>query len=135
VEIRLASREIAHQLRIDEGARVICRRQKGWKGEEPWALQASFYPMKLVEKGADRLTQAADMPEGTIRYLEDVLGIKRVRSNEEAVVRNLSMDEAAFFHLPTDRRIPVQEVRRTEFDERGDPILVTVTVRRTSILT
>ena len=44
----------------------------------PWSLQTSFYPMKLVAKGAAGLLMAENIKEGAVRYIADTIGIRQV---------------------------------------------------------
>jgi GntR family transcriptional regulator len=128
VEIHRATSEIASSLRIEEGATVIARHQQRFLDGIPWSLQTSFYPMSLVEHGATRLLQATNIDEGTVAYLANHLGIKQVGYRDTLAVRPPDENEARFFNLPADGRIPVFEIFRVGFDSGGERFRLTVTV-------
>jgi GntR family transcriptional regulator len=127
LEIQIADRTIAQELKIPAGATVVSRHQSRLIGSEPWALQTSFYPMHLVEQGATRLIQAVDIPDGTVKYLKDSLGVEQAGWRDTITVRAPDEDEAAFFRLPEDGRVSIIETRRTAFDTEGNPVRLTVT--------
>ena len=84
--------------------------------------------MSLVPLGATRLIEAADIPEGTVAYLADTLGTKQVGYRDSFTVRAPNETKPAFFRIPADGRVPVFEVYRIAFDEKGDRIRLTITV-------
>jgi GntR family transcriptional regulator len=116
------------ELQLPQGTPVVSRHQERYIDDIPWSLQTSFYPMSLVERGATRLIQAGDIPEGTVEYLKERLGIKQVGYRDTITVRTPDNVESAFFKLPEDGRISIIETRRTAFDEQGTPIRLTVSV-------
>jgi GntR family transcriptional regulator len=91
-------------------------------------MQTSFYPMGFVLKGADRLIQADDIAIGTMKYLEQILGLRQVGYRDWITVRAADASEASFFNLPMDARVGVFEVFRIAFDQTGTPMRLTVTV-------
>jgi len=91
-------------------------------------MQTSFYPMGFVLKGADRLIQADDIAIGTMKYLEQTLGLKQVGYRDWITVRTADSTEASYFNLPPDGRVSVFEVFRTADDQTGTPMRLTVTV-------
>jgi GntR family transcriptional regulator len=127
IEIQAAAGAVADELKLAEGAQVISRHQRRYIDDIPWSLQTSFYPMSSVEQGATRLLQAKDMPDGTVRYLEQTLGVSQAGWRDKIIVRAPDMTEAAFFKLPDDGRIAVFEIQRTAYDKTGKPIRVTIT--------
>jgi GntR family transcriptional regulator len=127
VEIQKASSDVAFRLRIPEGSQVISRHQKRYIDGTPWSLEASYYPMDLVNKGAHRLIEAEDIPEGTVRYLAE-LDRPQVGYRDLITVRSPSATEAMFFNVPQDGRVAVYEIFRTAFDKSGKPTRLTVTV-------
>jgi len=127
VEIQPAAGIIADELHLAEGSQVVSRHQQRLIDGTPYSLQTTFYPMRLVERGAVRLIQAADIGGGAVRYLEEALGIKQVGWRDRITVRTPDATEAAFFRLPEDGRIAVFETLRTGYDESGKPIRLTVT--------
>ena len=128
VEIQKAPAAIARLLQIAEGSQVISRHQKRSIDGTPWSMQTSFYPMGFVVKGADRLIQADDIAIGTMKYLEQTLGLKQVGYRDWITVRTADSTEASFFSLPPDGRISVFEVFRTAYDQTGTSMRLTVTV-------
>jgi GntR family transcriptional regulator len=128
VEIQKAPASIARLLQIAEGTQVISRHQKRYIDGTPYSMQTSFYPMGFVVKGADRLIQADDIALGTMKYLEQTLGLKQVGYRDWITVRTADSTEAAFFSLPPDGRVSVFEIFRTAYDQTGTPMRLTVTV-------
>ena len=126
VEIQVASGEIASRLRVSEGTQLISRHQRRYIDDKPWSLQTSFYPMDFVLKGATRLLEATNIEEGTVRYLQETLGLKQVGYRDWITVRAPDANELTFFRIPGDGRVPVFEIFRTAFDESGNPMRVTV---------
>jgi len=116
------------ELRLPDGAPVVSRHQQRFIDDIPWSLQTSFYPMSLVERGATQLLRAGNIPQGTVDYLREEVGIKQVGYRDTITVRAPDNVETGFFKLPDDGRISVIETRRTAFDEAGTPIRLTVSV-------
>jgi GntR family transcriptional regulator len=128
VEIQTASEVVCEDLRVGPETQVVGRHQRRYIDGIPFSLQTSYYPMRLVERGALRLIQAQDITEGTVAYLEETLGLTQVGYRDKIRVRAPDTDEAAFFKLPDDGRVAVFEVRRTAFDQKGQPIRLTVSI-------
>ena len=128
VEIQKAPASVARLLHIAEGSQVISRHQKRFIDGTPWSMQTSFYPMGFILKGADRLIQADDISIGTMKYLEQTLGLKQVGYRDWITVRTADTTEATFFSLPLDGRVGVFEVFMTAYDQTKTPMRLTVTV-------
>jgi GntR family transcriptional regulator len=128
VEIQQAAGMIASELQVADGSAVVSRHQRRFIDGTPWSLQTSFYPMRLVELGAIRLIQATDIPQGTIPYLTQTLGIKQAGWRDLITVRNPDETETAVFRLPDDGRVSMIETRRTAFDQGGTPVRLTFSV-------
>jgi DNA-binding GntR family transcriptional regulator len=128
VEIHEASGGIAARLRIAKGTQLVSRHEQRFIDETPWSLQTSFYPMDLATKGAPGLLIAADLPQGSVRYLEETLGLKQTGYRDWITVRSPDVNEVDFFRLPADGRVPVYEIFRTAFDQTGTPMRLTVTI-------
>jgi GntR family transcriptional regulator len=127
VETKVAPPAIAARLRISSGDMVILRHQSRFIDEIPWSLQTSFFPMEFVTSGkAPRLLVAENMTDGTVRYLEDSMGIKQTSYRDWITARSADDDEQRFFDIPHDAT--VFEVFRTAFDQAGKAFRVTVTV-------
>jgi GntR family transcriptional regulator len=127
VEIQKASGYVSAQLDIPEGSSVISRHQKRYIDGTPWSLQTSYYPRGFAQR-AERLTDADDMPGGTVKYLSETLGLRQVGYRDWITVRAPEATEAVFFSLPQDGRVGVYEIFRTAFDQTGTPMRLTVTV-------
>lgn len=128
VEIQKANPEIAAGLRLSEGSAVISRHQRRFIDETPWSLQTSFYPRRLSDQGARRLSDVDDIEGGAVKYLLEILGLQQVGYRELITVRAPNAAEATFFNLPQDGRVAVFENYRTAFDQTGTPMRVTVTI-------
>jgi GntR family transcriptional regulator len=128
VEIQGASHPVVSELMLAERDEVVVRSQMRSIDATPWSLQASYYPMSFVLRGATRLLQAGNIDEGTVEYLRDSLGLNQAAYRDRIIVRAPDRDESAFFRLPEDGRVSVIEIRRTAFDDTGTPTRVTVSV-------
>jgi GntR family transcriptional regulator len=128
VEIQNATGAAAEGLQVEPSTQVVSRHQQRYIDGIPFSLQTSFYPMSLVERGALRLIEATNIPEGTVAYLREKLGLSQVGYRDKIRVRAPDANESAFFRLPDDGRIAVFELRRTAFDEKGDPIRLTISI-------
>ena len=123
----MAPAPIAARLRIGSGGMVVLRHQARFIDEIPWSLQTSFFPMEFVTSGkAPILLMAEDMKDGTVRYLEDFMGIKQSSYRDWITARSADEDEQRFFDIPHDATM--FEVFRTAFDQQGKAFRVTVTV-------
>jgi GntR family transcriptional regulator len=128
VEIQQIAGVVAEELQVAENSTVVSRHQQRSIDDIPFSLQTSFYPMSLVERGATKLIQAADIPRGAVAYLADEHDVKQVGYRDKVTVRTPNTNETAFFKLPADGRVAVFEVRRTAFDQDGHPFRLTVSV-------
>jgi GntR family transcriptional regulator len=127
IEVQQARPEVSARLRVAANTQVVSRHQERYIDSTPWSLQTSFYPMDLVTKnGATRLLLAEDIPEGTVKYLEESAGLKQFGYRDWVTARNPDENEQSFFGIRHD--MTVFEIFRTAFDQRGMPIRVTVTV-------
>jgi GntR family transcriptional regulator len=126
VEIQAPTAEVRLRLRVPSNSQVISRHQMRYIDKIPWSLQTSFYPMDFITKGATRLLMAEDIPQGTVRYLADTIGINQVGYRDWITARGPDPNEQGFFNLAHDAT--VFEVFRTAFDQTGTPLRVTVTV-------
>lgn len=128
VEIQQITGATADELQLAEGSAVVSRHQRRFIDGTPWSLQTSFYPMRFVVQGAVRLTEPANISQGTVSYLRETLGIDQTGWRDMIFVRPPDQVETAFFKLPDDGRVPVVETRRTTFDSDGMPVRLTVSV-------
>jgi GntR family transcriptional regulator len=128
VEIQDSAGMVADALGVEEGATVVSRHQQRFIDGTPWSLQTSFYPMTLVDRGAAQLIQAPNIPGGAVAYLRKEIGVDQVGYRDKVTVRAPDAIETAFFKLPDDGRVAVFEIRRTAFDQDGQPFRLTVSV-------
>jgi GntR family transcriptional regulator len=128
VEIQKASGPIATLLQLAEGTQIISRHQKRTIDGTVWSMQTSYYPRGLAAQGADRLLEVDNIPEGTVRYLFESVGLRQVGYRDWITVRTPNSTEAFFFNLPADGRVGVFEIFETAFDQTGTPMRLTVTI-------
>jgi GntR family transcriptional regulator len=126
VEIRMVDDRMARELQLAVGDTVVGRHQRRFIDEKAWSLQTSFYPMRLIQAGANRLIEASNIAEGTVEYLKEAIHVEQAGWRDTLTVRAPDVNEAAFFGLPGDGRVSVIETRRTAFDKTGQPIRLTV---------
>ncbi len=84
--------------------------------------------MSLVDRGATRLIEATDIPEGTVTYLAENADIKQTGYRDTIAVRAPDETEVSFFKIPADGRVPMFEIFRVGFDQNGNLFRLTVTV-------
>jgi GntR family transcriptional regulator len=127
VEIQVPAPEIVNRLRVSQGAQVVSRHQQRFIDDIPWSLQTSYYPMDFVTSGkAPRLLMAEDIPEGTVAYLRETMGLEQVGYRDWITARTPDANEQMFFRISHDATL--FENFRTGFDQSGTPMRVTVTV-------
>ncbi len=125
VELQPPPAEIGRRLGIAPGGQVVLRHQERFIDKAPWSLQTSFFPFEFATR-APRLLIAEDIRDGTVRYLEDVLGIKQSSYRDWITARAPDDNEQGFFDIPHDSA--VFEIFRSAYDQHGNPMRVTVTV-------
>jgi GntR family transcriptional regulator len=131
VEVHMASGNVAARLRVDAGTQVVSRHQERFIDGTPWSLQTTYYPMELIERGAEALQAARDVPGGTVAYLNEKLGIVQVGYRDRIRVRSPNEAESRFFRLPDDGRTSVMSISRTAYqasDEGPIPFRATFTI-------
>jgi GntR family transcriptional regulator len=128
IEIQQAAALVAHELGLGADDTVLIRHQQRFIDDRSWSLQTTFYPMALVARGASRLIEATDIPQGAVRYLEEDVGVKQVGFRDELRVRAPESPETAFFDLPDDGSVAVFETRRTGYEKDYVPLRLTVTI-------
>jgi GntR family transcriptional regulator len=128
VEVQSPSPEIAQPLGLTGDAQVISRHQQRSIDSIPYSMQTTYYPMKFVtENAATRLLEARDIEGGVVDYLHG-LGIDQVGWRDQFILRPPDGNERTFFNLSDRVQVAMLDVRRTGYDEEGNPIRVTVTV-------
>ena len=118
--------EIAGRLEVKETDQVVSRHQQRLIDDTIWSLQTSYYPLEWVNRGATRLLMPENIEEGTVQYLNDTLGLKRVGYRDWVTSRGPNDNEQSIFGLLPDAT--VFEILRASFAQDGTPMLVTVTV-------
>jgi GntR family transcriptional regulator len=127
VEVLECPPQIAARLGIEEGEYVISRHQERLIEDTLWSLQTSYYPMKWVGLGAERLLIPKNIPEGAVEYLSSTTKKLKQNSYRDLLwARQPNDNEKQLFNLTINHM--VIEVYRTAFAEDGTPIRVTVTV-------
>lgn len=126
VEVLAPPAQVARRLRISPSTQVVSRHRERYIDAIPWSLESSYYPMEFITAGAPRLLMAEDIPEGTVRYLADTLGLQQVGYRDWITARVPELAEQIFFKIGHDATII--EIFRTAFDQNGRPMRLTVTV-------
>jgi GntR family transcriptional regulator len=108
---------VADRLLVRPGEHVVRRYQEFWVDQMPWAIQTTFYPLDLVERGAKDLLRAADL-DGELAYIAESTGLQRCGYRVRILVRKPSGDEAKFFQLPTDGSVHVASLIRTAYEDQ-----------------
>ena len=130
VGISRATGTVAARLALPGGASVVTRHQELFIDEHPWSLQTSHYPMGLVERGAIRLLDAADVDEGILVHLEQTLGLTQIGYTDQILIRPPRENEVRFFRGLADGRSPIAVLLRTAFTagtDRPEPYRLTET--------
>jgi GntR family transcriptional regulator len=127
VEIQQATGVVAAELEVPDGSTVVSRHQRRFIDDLPYSLQTTFYPMRLVERGATRLMEVQDIKPGAVPYIEQALSSEQTGWRQRITVRVPDATETAFFGLPDDGRVAVFQVVRTGYFADGKPFRVTVT--------
>lgn len=128
VEIQHADERVARALHIEKGTLVVSRHQQCFIDGTPWSLQTSFYLKSLVDAGAVKLGLPGDIEEGAVKYIAQACSVKQDGYRDSVAVRPPDEIEAAFFGFPDDGPIPVFEIFRLAFDEKGKRFRLTITV-------
>jgi len=130
VELLAATGNVATRLRVSEGTQVVSRHWERFIDGTPWSLQTIFYPMEFAQRGAYRLLEANDIPDGSVAYLRKTLGLTQVGYRDRILVRAPNENEIRFFRLPDDGRVSVISLIRTGYqasEEGPIPFRVTFT--------
>lgn len=125
--IEVHGSQAAPELQLRPDAQVVSRHLERLIDHKPYSLQTTFYPMDLYERGARLLLDPENIHPGAVAYLTDVLGVHEVGWSDLVSVRTPHGDEAEFFGVPDDGRVPIVEIRRTTFQDSGEPLRLTVT--------
>lgn len=126
VQVHAAQDRIAETLRIPPGSKAVSRHQEKYVDDVPFSLQTTFYPYRYVEQGGVRLLDAHPIREGTVPYLEKLLGFKEVGYEDRLSVRPSHDLETYFFRL--ESHVLMVETGRVSFDAAGTPVRYTISV-------
>src|SRR5690242_16858755 len=121
VELQLATEQVAGDLGIARSSQVISRHERRFIGWHPWSMQTWYYPMGFVDRDAERLRSARDIPEGTVKYLADKLRIRQSGYRDWITVRAPNLTEAGFFKISADGQISVFGIFRTASTGTAEP--------------
>lgn len=128
VEIQVASSRLLGGLALKPGAEVVSRHQQMRIDGKPWSLQTSYYPKQFVDQGAYRLTQAINVEEGVVAYLNRKLGLQQVGYQDRITARSPNSGEIEYFRLAENSAVLILEQTRTAYDQHGNPFRLTETV-------
>lgn len=126
VEILAPPDQVVRRLRIAQGTQVVSRYRERYIDEIPWSLETSYYPLSFFTDGAPKLLIAEDIPEGTVSYLAETLGLHQIGYRDWITARLPAPAEQAFFKVGHDSS--VFEIFRTAFDQHKNPMRLTVMV-------
>lgn len=122
VDVVIPEESIRRRLQLAEGELVAARRRTSYvDGDEPFATDDSFVPLKLVE-GSEWMTEET-IDRGTNQVLAE-LGAELVQALDEIYLRMPKPAEVERLKLPTGT--PVAELISTNHDSDGCPVQVTV---------
>jgi GntR family transcriptional regulator len=124
VEMQVPPEEVRLRLRLSEGSQTVLRHQQRFIDEIPWSLEASYYPMEFITRGATRLLLANKIEHGAVEYLDQVLGIRQVSYRDWITARQPDEYEQRFFGTAHDTAVFV--LYRTAFDQHKEPMRVMV---------
>jgi GntR family transcriptional regulator len=108
---------VAERLLVTPGDQVVRRYQEFWVDQLPWAIQTTFYPPELVDRGAKDLLKATDF-ESELAYIAESTGLQRCGYRVRMLIRRPSADEVKFFQLPKDDSVHVVSLIRTAYEDQ-----------------
>jgi GntR family transcriptional regulator len=126
VEVVTVSDEVADLLDIPREAQVVSRSQDRYIDDVPWSRQTSFYLMDFITKGATKLLMAVDIEEGSVRYLDDEIGVRQTGYRDWITGRLATEQEQSFFGIGHNAAVFVDS--RVAFDQHNTPMRLTVTI-------
>jgi len=126
VAVVTASNTVARLLDIPQGTQVVSRSQERHIDSIPWSLQTSFYLMDFITKGATKLLMATDIEEGSVRYLDNELGVRQTGYRDWITGRLATEEEQALFGIGHNAAVFVNS--RVAFDQNNTPMRLTVTI-------
>jgi len=108
---------VARRLLVTPRDYVVRRYQEFWVDQLPWAIQTTFYPLELVDRGATDLLKATDF-ESELAYIAESTGLQRCGYRVRMLIRRPSADEVKFFQLPGDDSVHVVSLIRTAYEDK-----------------
>ena len=126
VEVVTASDAVADLLAIPRGTQVVSRSQVRYIDSIPWSLQTSFYLMDFITKGATKLLMAMEIEEGSVRYLDNEIGVRQTGYRDWITGRLATEDEQTLFGIAHNAAVFVDS--RVAFDQNNTPMRLTVTI-------
>ena len=122
----IADAPVAGLLDIPAGTQVVSRTQDRYIDRIPWSRQVSFYLMDFITKGATKLLMALDIEEGSVRYLDNEIGVRQTGYRDWITGRLATEEEQAFFGIGHNAAVFVDS--RVAFDQNNTPMRLTVTI-------
>jgi GntR family transcriptional regulator len=126
VEVVPVTDAVAGLLGIPPGSQVVSRSQDRYIDDIPWSRQTSFYLMEFITKGATKLLMALDIEEGSVRYLDNEIGVRQTGYRDWITGRLATEDEQTFFGIGHNAAVFVDS--RVAFDQNNTPMRLTVTI-------
>jgi GntR family transcriptional regulator len=126
VQVLACPVRIAARLGITADEYVVSRNQKRCIDGTVWSVQTTYYPTKWVQRGAAKLLEPKDIPEGAVQHIAKALGLKQVGYRDLISARLPDDSEQSLFKITHNHTII--EICRTSFAEDETPLRVTVTV-------
>jgi GntR family transcriptional regulator len=121
-----ADAPVAGLLEIPTETQVVSRSQDRYIDGIPWSRQTSFYLMDFITKGATKLLMAMDIEEGSVRYLDNEIGIRQTGYRDWITGRLATDEEQSFFGIGHNAAVFVDS--RVAFDQNNKPMRLTVTI-------
>jgi GntR family transcriptional regulator len=126
VEVVPADAPVAALLDIPAGTQVVSRAQERYIDGIPWSRQTSFYLMDFITKGATKLLMAVDIEEGSVRYLDNEIGVRQTGYRDWITGRLATEEEQSFFGVGHNAAVFVDS--RVAFDQDNRPMRLTVSI-------
>jgi GntR family transcriptional regulator len=121
-----ADAPVAGLLEIPAETQVVSRSQDRYIDGIPWSRQTSFYLMDFITKGATKLLMAMDIEEGSVRYLDNEIGVRQTGYRDWITGRLATDEEQSFFGIGHNAAVFVDS--RVAFDQNNKPMRLTVTI-------
>jgi GntR family transcriptional regulator len=126
VEVVPVDAPVAGLLNVQTGTQVVSRTQDRFIDGIPWSRQTSFYLMEFITKGATKLLMALDIEEGSVRYLDNEIGVRQTGYRDWITGRLATEEEQTFFGIGHNAAVFIDS--RVAFDQNNAPMRLTVTI-------